>query len=99
MTVATYTAAATLVLLNLAVTVFALRTVGYNPGQKLAQVLLVWLVPLFGVLIVWLALRQVAQENERQTQGPDHYADRGAVEGSYSQGSSFGGDSGGGDGD
>ena len=49
--------AAALALVNIWVSISVFRSSFYSPGQKFAQCLIVWLIPLVGVIGVWLFLR------------------------------------------
>lgn len=51
-----YTAGA-LTIANLWVSVSVIRSPFYSAGQKLAQCLIVWLIPLLGVIGIWAFLR------------------------------------------
>jgi hypothetical protein len=42
--------------INVAVTACVIRAISLSPKQKLAQCLLVWLVPMFGALVVAIFL-------------------------------------------
>lgn len=51
-----YTAGA-LAIANLWVSVTVIRSPFYSAGQKLAQCLIVWLIPLLGAIGIWVFLR------------------------------------------
>ena len=50
-------AAGALAIANLWVSVSVIRSPFYSRGQKLAQCLIVWLIPLFGAIGIWAFLR------------------------------------------
>ena len=50
-------AAGALAVANLWVTVSVIRSPFYSGGQKFAQCLIVWLIPLFGAIGIWAFLR------------------------------------------
>ena len=93
-----YIAAAVLLVFNLVVNLAAVRSPYCSNSQKVVQSLLIWLLPLIGLLAVGIILRQMSYEDERRA---DHFP--GLPNGdSYSQGPSFvndGAGSSGGDGD
>ena len=47
-----------LVAVNFAVSYRVLRSSAYGVGQKVAQVAIVWLLPIIGLLLVWAFLRE-----------------------------------------
>ena len=50
-------AAGALAIANIRVSVSVIRSPFYSIGQKLAQCLMVWLIPLFGAIGIWVFLR------------------------------------------
>ena len=79
-----YASATVLAVINALVSIAILRSIQYSRAQKIAQVLLVWVFPAAGALVVWLVLSHTATERR-----PDHYPDQLAGLGDYSQGPPF----------
>ena len=59
MNVAVLATLAFLAIANVAMTVLILRSSAYQRRQKLLQLLLIWLVPVLGPVIVWSFLRGI----------------------------------------
>jgi phosphate/sulfate permease len=49
-------------LINIAVSVMIARRDNFEKAQKVLQVLLVWLIPFLGGIIVWAILRSITYE-------------------------------------
>ena len=57
--------AGTLLILNLYVSIFLLRRDDLEPIQKALQIVIVWLIPFFGAIGLWLFNRSQDDDNNK----------------------------------
>jgi len=68
--------AAALLLCNLAVSLYVIRSSYYSPLQKAAQCFIVWLLPIFGAIFIGSFLRSQRVASQPARSGP-------SIEGGY----------------
>lgn len=57
--------------LNLHVSLKLLRSIYFEPAQKNAQFILIWAIPIVGVLLVFLFLQGPEKDNSKETEHED----------------------------
>jgi hypothetical protein len=87
MTLALVLAVVAILAFNIGATVLVLRSPEYGPGQKIAQLFVVWLLPIIGAVIALHVLRE-AHHTDRRPDNP--FVESGT--GDYGGGPGGGGD-------
>lgn len=68
MTLALSVAVLILIIANVAVTMSIARTDVYTPNQKLAQLAIVWLLPILGAALIYAVLRSSREHSNSRSQ-------------------------------